>query len=700
MKTLLTLLLFLLLPTAEAHVPLLRTAAEINALSDDEFASRIPFVIEGTVSFVAGTTSAGFNPTVTIQDETGGVTLFSEYGPLVPETGDVIRATGTTSFDTYSQPHADYTNLVRIGHAAVPKPEVLSLNELLHGDYNHRLVETSGTIVDAFRDEIDSRYNYLLLKSGSEILPVAFPDMNVSDASLHALIGAEVNISGLCLFVSGSRDFLGPRLELTGLDAVHVTKPAPGDLFDAPMLENVHRINPAAVANMGRRAIVGRVIAVWNGDRFILKAADGRFLRVTLARRHSPPACGETVRVVGFPETDLFRINIGEAIWRREQTDLPPEDAPKPCTVEALLMDDKGQPQFCPYYFGSTLKITGRVREITGATHPRTHLLLDCGKAIIPVNADTCPDAFKEVVAGCVVGVSGICLMETENWRSDTPFPRITGMTLILRTPADLTILSRPPWWTPLRLSIVIGALLVVLSGIFIWNRMLNRLVEQRSRALLKEQAAHDVADLKVEERTRLAIELHDTLAQNFTGIALQIDAAQMAAEGEPSSVMPYLESARRKMQNCRDNLRNCLWDLRSRAFEEKELAEAIRKTIAPHIGKTDVQIEMGIPCRKLSDNTIHATLCIIRELAINAVRHGKAAHIAIRGTLDGTGLSFTVIDDGRGFDPAHRPGLSEGHFGLQGIRERVARLGGTFDITSIPGHGATATLTHLTPEA
>ncbi len=272
-------------------------------------------------------------------------------------------------------------------------------------------------------------------------------------------------------------------------------------------------------------------------------------------------------------------------------------------------------------------------------------------------------------------------------------------MTLIMRTPDDLKILSRPPWWTPLRLSIVIGALLVILGGIFIWNRMLNRLVERRSRALLKEQAAHDVADLKVEERTRLAVELHDTLSQNLTGIALQIDAAQMAAEENPNSVMPYLETARRKMQNCRENLRNCLWDLRSRAFEEKELSEAIRKTIAPHIGETDVQIEMDIPCRKLSDNTIHAVLCIIRELAINAIRHGKASHLTIGGTLDGSGLSFTVTDNGVGFDPATCPGLSEGHFGLQGVSERAHRLGGTFEIASKPSQGTTATLSHLSPE-
>ena len=700
MKLLLTLLSCLLLSAADAHVPLLRTAAEVNALSDDEFASGIPFVIEGTVSFVAATASPGFNPNVTIQDETGALSLFSVRGLPVPSIGDVIRASGTTSFDTFSQPHADYTNLVRIGHADAPQPEVLSLSDILHGDYNHRLVGTSGTIADAFRDEIDHRYNYLLLKRGSEILPAAFPDMSVSEASLQALIGAEVNIIGLCLFTSGARGFLGPRLELMGLDAIHVTKPAPSNPFDAPMLEDVHRINPAAVANMGRRAIVGRVIAVWNGDRFIIKTADGRFLRITLTRRQPPPAYGETVRVVGFPETDLFRINISGAIWRREPSALPPEEPPQPCTVSALLMDANGRQQFRPRYFGHTLKLKGQLRDIPEPDHPKAHALLDCGNVIIPVNTDMCPGVFKGATAGSTVELSGICLMETDNWRSDAPFPRITGMTLIMRTPADLKILSRPPWWTPLRLTIVIGALLAALGGIFIWNRTLNRLVERRSRALLKEQAAHASADLKVEERTRLAVELHDTLSQNLTGIALQIDATQMAAEEDPNSVMPYLEMARRKMQNCRENLRNCLWDLRSRAFEEKELAEAIRKTIAPHIGQVEVRIEMDIPCRKLSDNTIHAVLCIIRELTINAVRHGKAARITIHGKLDNSGLFFTVTDDGCGFDPAHRPGLSEGHFGLQGVSERVLRLGGAFDITSSPGHGATATLTHITPDA
>ena len=78
-------------------------------------------------------------------------------------------------------------------------------------------------------------------------------------------------------------------------------------------------------------------------------------------RRHSPPAYGETVRVVGFPETDLFRINISEAIWRREPSALPPEEPPQPYTAESLLMDDRGQLKFRPFHFGHTLKLKGQI---------------------------------------------------------------------------------------------------------------------------------------------------------------------------------------------------------------------------------------------------------------------------------------------------------------------------------------------------
>ena len=687
------------MPSAGLFASMLRTAAEINELSDAEFAAGQPFDIEGTVIFVATTASPGKIPNINIYDKTGHTCILADENTAVPQTGDVIRVTGITSYDMFNQPVVNCTNIVHIGKTTIPQPEFVTLDALLRKNLNHRLLRTTGTVADAFKDEIDHRYNYMLLKHGASILPVAFPDPSLPESSLRNLVGAEISVVGVCCFLSGARDFLGPRLETTGMDNISILRPAPKDPFDVPPLKNIHRTSPAIVAGMGRHRITGRVLAVWNDNEIMLKAADGRFLKAALARNQPVPTYGQSVCVVGFPETDLFRINLNGAIWKESPISLPPEDPPKLCNVEAFLMDAKGHRQFRSHGFGQTLKIRGTVRDISTPGKLQSCILIDCGRAIIPVDAGASKDVFGNVSIGCVVEVSGICLMETENWRSDAPFPRVTGMKLILRTPADLNILSRPPWWTSKHLFMIIGALFLSLGAISIWNRVLNRLVEKRSRALLKEQTAHAGADLKVEERTRLAVELHDTLAQNLTGIALQIDAAQMAAEETPDDIMVYLESARLKMQNCRENLRDCLWDLRSRAFEEKELSEAISKTIAPHIGTVNVQTEMNIPCRKLSDNTIHAVLCIVRELVMNAIRHGKAKNITICSVLDDEGLSMTVTDDGIGFDSATRPGMSEGHFGLQGVSERAIRLGGSFEITSTI-YGTVARLRKITPEA
>ena len=84
--------------------------------------------------------------------------------------------------------------------------------------------------------------------------------------------------------------------------------------------------------------------------------------------------------------------------------------------------------------------------------------------------------------------------------------------------------------------------------------------------------------------------------------------------------------------------------------------------------------------------------LRIIREAAVNAVRHGRATCLAISGEFDGKKLTFTVVDDGRGFDPSVTQGSATGHFGLMGMRERAKAFNGTVSIVSSPGSGTEIT--------
>ena len=100
-----------------------------------------------------------------------------------------------------------------------------------------------------------------------------------------------------------------------------------------------------------------------------------------------------------------------------------------------------------------------------------------------------------------------------------------------------------------------------------------------------------------------------------------------------------------------------------------------------------------------LEDDHLKLLLRIIRELAANAVRHGKATEIKVAGSLENDVLKFSVRDNGCGFDPDACPGVIDGHFGLQGVRERVASFEGNVQIESVPGKGTRVSVSINAPQ-
>ena len=148
-----------------------------------------------------------------------------------------------------------------------------------------------------------------------------------------------------------------------------------------------------------------------------------------------------------------------------------------------------------------------------------------------------------------------------------------------------------------------------------------------------------------------------------------------------------------------RTELRRCLWDLRGDTLELNDMTEAVSKTVRPVVGSAALQVRFNVPRTRLLDSTAHSILCIVRELAANAVRHGHATQIRIAGEIHDSTLSFSVRDNGGGFDVDNHPGLADGHFGLTGIRERVDRLDGTFTLKSDTA-GTNARVTLSVPHA
>ena len=475
---------------------------------------------------------------------------------------------------------------------------------------------------------------------------------------------------------------------------IEMLYPPPNDPFDAPGIESTRNMSPEELSATGMRSTHGNVLAVWSPNHLLLAPPQGGILRCDI-KGGALPKCGESVDVAGLPTTDLFRINLTRAIWRKSaKATKPSAEKPERITAEQLFTDENGKPMIQTKYHGRRVTVSGIVRSMPAEGSPEGRIYLESGRFTLPIDVSAVPGVLKTLSLGCEIAVTGICVTETDSWAPYASFPHIRDVFLVPQAEIGIAILRRPSWWTPQRLLIALAALLALTLGILGWNISLHRLAERRGRELAEESIARAETDMKVLERTRLAVELHDSVAQNLTGVAMELETARQYQDGAPVELLNHMGIAWRTLKSCRDELRNCLWDLRNNALEETDMESAIRKTLLPHIKGIELVLRFKVPRQMLSDNTTHAMLRVIRELVLNGIRHGKAKTIRIAGDIDGSTLKFSVRDDGCGFDPENCPSVDDGHFGLQGVRERVAQLGGTMSVSSEPGKGTKTTIT------
>ena len=603
--------------------------------------------------------------------------------------GDVIRAKGRTVRPDNGFVVAHCLTIDLIGRVKPEPPIDVTIDEVLAGKHPYYPIRIRGVVRDVFTDEIDHRFRHVIVSAGEKSIALAFHMEKDASVPFTNLIGAEIRATGSSSPTeSGFRRLSRNEIDLHSISDIEVLSPPPQDPFAATPVESIQLNETAAIMNLGRHSTRGGVIAVWQKLNFAVKTASGTIVNVSLSEG-PPPACGDAVEVVGLPDTDLYRINLRRAIWRRQTgTSRQEPEKSKPAEVGAIFKR-KGRIEIDPHFHGKAISLRGLVIGVPSAGLNDGVVRLQCGDFTMPVDASATPAAIKELEVGCKAEISGTCIVKTDSWHPNEPLPRIRDVVLVVRAPSDVKILAPPPWWTPGRFLVLVAVLLAALVAFILWNVLLRRLADRRGRELMRTRLSQEESKLKVQERTRIAVELHDTIAQNLTGVSLEIDSAEQLAAKNPDAMMKHLGMAARTLQSCRNELRNCLWDLRSRALEEADLNEAIRRTIAPLVSDVDLAIRFNVPRKALSDDIAHVLMRIVRELVQNAVRHGGASQVKIAGSLDGDSLRFSVNDNGRGFDPATRPGVMQGHFGLQGIHERVNQLNGELSIESAPGKGA-----------
>jgi len=220
---------------------------------------------------------------------------------------------------------------------------------------------------------------------------------------------------------------------------------------------------------------------------------------------------------------------------------------------------------------------------------------------------------------------------------------------------------------------------LLVSAAALIWYaayRWQMRQVESRFRAVMAE-------------RNRIAREIHDTLAQGFVAVSVQLQIVSRLLGSSTDAAKQHLGQAQDLVRHGLEEARNAIWELRSQSAENQDLAAQLAKMADRVTAGTEIRTEVRVngAYRPLQERVEGELMRIAQEAVTNAVRHADAKRVEIQLKFSSAGVELTVQDNGRGFsgEPAS---ARDGHYGIAGMKERAQEIGGTLTVSSQEGHG------------
>ncbi len=191
-------------------------------------------------------------------------------------------------------------------------------------------------------------------------------------------------------------------------------------------------------------------------------------------------------------------------------------------------------------------------------------------------------------------------------------------------------------------------------------------------------------------ERNRIAREIHDTLAQGFVAVSVQLEVVARLLTTSTDAAREHLEQARTLTRECLAEARSSIWNLRSQGSAQNDLASALtlaaERITAGSLVKARVQVSGTF---RPIDLRVEAEILRIGQEAItNIVRHAQAQQANITLLFQDKLLRMTIQDDGRGFEGNPEDLMRNGHFGLTGMRERAEQIGARLTVTSAKNKG------------
>jgi signal transduction histidine kinase len=691
---------------------LLTNAADVISLPVERAALQIKVLVTGIVTAKDQTLGGCFF----IQDATCGVYVDNRNGPA-PEPGDVVRVSGVTEKGAFA-PVITGPTFQKIGTAPLPPARTVSIERFMAGAEDSQRVEISGIVRAAQVTNTTSNLD-LEIASGAYRFH-AFPKMPPG-IDPQSLVGARVRLRGTsgAFFNQGQRRLTALKLFMTSLPEDFVVEETESiDPFTEPLLALNNLAQYRKDKRPGQRIHVkGTITYQRPGQELFLQDNSGG-LRVE-TRQIESVSVGDVIEVAGFADIENFLPVLQDAVFRKTS------EPRAPLTPKAVTLQEV-QDGLC---HADLVTLQGKLLDgfvrrdhqpTSGKIRLRTVLMMQSESLTFTAETEA-PEAmsdFANLRFGSTIEVSGVCFTESGEDGKARSFQ------ILMPNGKSVQILAQPSWLTPHRLLTGLGILLAVSIVAVGWTVMVSKknatlkdLVLEKEKARLELRQAHDqleervkdrTAQLKLQitarkelelqskatlaERTRLAQELHDTLEQSLTGVALQLDTTTRLFEKETDSAKHHLEMARTLVAESQMEVHRSVWNLRCRALQQFDLPGALLMSSQQITGGSSLRVEMKAHgrVRPLPETVEDNLLRIAQEALTNVIKHSGATLTEIDLDYGPKNVVLQVKDNGKGFALDDCAGPREGHFGLLGISERAKRLHGQITFSSAPDAGTT----------
>jgi signal transduction histidine kinase len=648
----------------------LTNAAQVRALTPVQAQEHFPARLRGVVISEAESEGDG----LVMLDETAGIYLSGPYS-LVSQLhrGDSIEAEGVCDPGEFA-PLLLLKNFLKLGIKQIPKPRQATFEQMIGGGLDAQWVEVSGVVRRCEPVSPGQTRWKCELATGGGRLAVDL----TAPRSPDALVDAEVRLRGICFSqVNRNRQLLSLDLFVPHNVPVTVERPAPTDPYARPVCPIGSLLQFAPDGNYGHRVHVRGVVTAYQpGKQLWIQDAE-RGLRVHTQQTESLDL-GDAVEVLGFPIRGEYSPILENAVFRKSAAGGPP--VPRLLKNLADAFNDDAD----------LVQVEARLSEVQSTLDGCALFLTEGGesfKALLYGTGDRFPMPARWKT-GSRLRLTGICsVIADQNSAPGTGVTEPQSFQMLLRSPGDVLVLNPAPWlnWKKavwLLGAISFGLLLIVVAVLSFARRRLREQTVQR--ALAETELA---AILK--ERNRMAREIHDTLAQGLGAISMQLELAKDYLPPAPDGAQKHLEQASALVRSSLADARNTIWNMRAQVLETGDLATALKGILQQLTDGTKMKFHLrvsGQP-RRLAPLVENDLLRIGQEAITNAVRHAHPEVIFVGLEFGWKTMQLLVRDDGRGFDVANPP-PSEGGFGLLGIRERVAQLGGQLKLQSHPDQG------------